>query len=34
MTIEFFTKEGKGFLPKASIRKPGQMNTKEHHQET
>ena len=25
MTIEFFTKEGKGFLPKASIRKPGQI---------
>jgi hypothetical protein len=25
MGIEFFTKEGKGFLPKASVRKPGQI---------
>jgi len=25
MAIEFFTKDGKGFLPKASIRKPGQI---------
>jgi len=25
MTFEFFTKEGKGFAPKASIRKPGQI---------
>ena len=25
MGIEFFTKEGKGFAPKASIRKPGQI---------
>lgn len=25
MTMEFFTKEGKGFSPKASIRKPGQI---------
>lgn len=25
MAIEYFTKEGKGFFPKASIRKPGQI---------
>lgn len=25
MAVEFFTKEGKGFSPKASIRKPGQI---------
>lgn len=25
MNFEFFTKEGKGFAPKASIRKPGQI---------
>ena len=25
MPIEYFRKEGKGFLPKASIRKPGQI---------
>lgn len=25
MAIEYFTKEGKGYAPKASIRKPGQI---------
>ena len=25
MAIEYFTREGKGYAPKASIRKPGQI---------